>query len=178
MLKIIALALVLTSALSCSQSAGELELGYSQTARFLIPSAASSCLATRSATPELPPEKDIQSKYFYLKSITFKRRDVVKTMVITYLKISVDIPGNPYTCVYGGDNLASLSDSWWRIKEASVAPGSATFATDCSLYCGGVDVNTAGIFSGTIEVYGYQVGDDLEEKPFKVQSTLLVENID
>lgn len=148
---------------SCSGGGESLvEISVTSSVRMTIPAAGYSCLARKTAVDtSTSPSSDVSAAYFTIPKMTFKLADPTRDTYISQIKVTFTPPGGSETsCVFGGDSLAALRLSWWQttLKEAKIAANSAEAdrATDCPMYCGGVNVD-AGSFtsSGTIKVYGY-----------------------
>lgn len=174
---------VISSLLVAGCSGGDesnVEVVISSSPLPLIPATAISCLATKNAAGDTATA-DITANYFKIPKITFNRKNTTKILVVAFLRIKIQIPGSSsqYICEYGGDGLASLSSTWWANagKEASVSVGAASFATDCPLYCGGVEAANPYTATGTVEVFGLERdATSLEETPVKVQTSITVQS--
>lgn len=145
----------------------------------LIPAPAISCLAYKNASSSAPAN-DITASYFRMPVITFNRKNTTDIFVVALVRITINAPGSSISCEVGGDGLAALSSTWWSnsTKEAAVPAGTATFQTDCPLYCGGVPVgNTPFTATGILEVFGLERNvTSLEENPVKIQTSISVQN--
>ncbi|HWU42352.1 MAG TPA: hypothetical protein VN132_02905 [Bdellovibrio sp.] len=154
------LAVSLLGMTACNGGAGPLEAKVATTTVALIPATASSCLAVRQATAGSPPTKDVQSAYFRLSKITFNKTNKDNDLVITSVKVSIDLPPPIGTkeCTIAGDDLAALSSTWWAttLHDAIIPSGTDTITTDCALYCGGISPDTPFFASGIMTILGYE----------------------
>ncbi|MGZ3772467.1 MAG: hypothetical protein ACXVCY_01955 [Pseudobdellovibrionaceae bacterium] len=166
---------------ACSQEDANVSVNVTASALPLIPATAVSCLAQKNAGSSVATG-DIAASYFKLPVITFTRKDTSKILVVSLVSITINTPGSttPISCKFGGDTLAALSSTWWSssTKEASVPAGQATFATDCPLYCGGINTgNTPYTSTGLMEIFGLERNPTtLEEVPVKIQTVISVQN--
>ncbi|MBV2169477.1 MAG: hypothetical protein KUL82_12295 [Bdellovibrio sp.] len=163
----------------CSQEEGNVEVVVSSSAFPLIPATAASCLADKNAGADTPTA-DISPDYFRIPTITFNRKDTSKTLVIAFIRISIQIPGSSQavSCEVGGDGLAALRDSWFSgtTKEALVPAGTASFSTDCALYCGGVKAPSGMTASGSLEVFGLERATNGDETPVKASTVVTIQS--
>lgn len=165
---------------SCASEDQNVEVTISSSSLPLIPATAISCLAVQNAGGDAPTA-DISPSYFKIPTITFSRKDASKILIIAFIRINVPIPGSatPVSCEVGGDALAALKSTWFAssTKEAAIAAGTATDATDCPLYCGGIAATTQFTSSGTMEVFGLERDAvTLEETPVRIQTTVTIQN--
>lgn len=172
--------IVLSAALgSCSQEEGNVEVVISSSAFPLIPATAISCLADKNAGNDIATA-DISPSYFRVPVITFNRKDTTKSLIISFIRITIPVPGSatPINCEVGGDALAALRQTWFDsgTKEALIPAGNATYATDCALYCGGVTMNSGLTASGTMEIFGLERDAAQNETPVKTSTTITVES--
>ncbi|WP_374029738.1 hypothetical protein [Bdellovibrio bacteriovorus] len=163
----------------CSGEEGNVEVSISSSAYPLIPASAVSCLAKENAGNDVPTP-DISPSYFRIPVITFNRQDTTKTLVISFIRISIPIPGSstPLSCEVGGDNLSALRGSWYdsTTREALIPAGTATFQTDCALYCGGIAATTPFTASGTMEIFGLERDAAQNEVPVKTSTVITIQN--
>lgn len=182
--------LILVSAgvvVSCSGEESNVEISLQSSPLPLIPAEAKSCLAIKNQTSDSPAASDISPYYFKVPKITFTRKEVDKALIISLIRIKINIPGSSsgVDCTVGGDNLAALAQYWWDAdasvgkpkQEAFIPPGQATFQTDCALYCGGIAVSNSFVATGTVEIFGLErnVSTD-EEVPVITSSSISVQS--
>ncbi|KHD89950.1 MAG: hypothetical protein OM95_00840 [Bdellovibrio sp. ArHS] len=174
------LILVLTANLmACAQEDGNVDVSITSSTLPLIPATAVSCLAQRNAGSDAATP-DVSASYFKIPVITFTRKDTSKTLIIAFIRVSIQIPGSasPVTCEYGGDQLAALRTEWFNnaTKEAAIPVGEASYATGCAMYCGGINSTNQFVATGTLEVFGLERDDSQNETPVKVQTTITIQS--
>lgn len=168
--------------ISCSQDEGSVTVKVSSSAFPVIPATATSCLAVKKAAgTSFPPLSDVQASYFRVPAITFERKDINKDLVIAQIKITINIPGNsaPYECqpAVAGDNLAALTQAWYDDKEALIPKGgSATYTTECPIYCGGITMGPGLVASGALEVLGFERDTNGDETPVRTSTAITIES--
>ena len=169
--------------ISCSQDEGSVTVKVSGSSFPVIPATATSCLAVKKAAgTSFPPFSDVQASYFRVPRVTFERKDTSKDLIIAQIKITVNIPGNnaPYECqpAVAGDNLAALRQDWYSgNKEAMIPKGSsATYTTECPIYCGGIDMDPGLVASGTLEVLGFERDANGDENPVRTSTAITIES--
>lgn len=172
---------------SCSGGESNVEVSLQTSPLPLIPAEAKSCLAVRNQTSDSPAAADISPFYFKIPRITFTRKEVDKALIISLIRIKINIPGSTsgVDCTVGGDSLAALAKYWWDAKEsdgkpekeAFIPPGQATFQTDCALYCGGIAVTGSFVATGTVEIFGLERNVSSEEEvPVITSSSISVQS--
>ena len=165
--------------LSCSGGgSANLEVKVSTSPLPLIPAAASSCLSRKSGGTDAAPQ-DISASYFRVPTISFNRVDTTKTLIISLIRIRIKGVGVNINCEAGGDNLAALSSAWWATstRDATIPVGTATYSTDCALYCGGVNTERSFTATGTLEIFGLDRDETtLEETPVRVSTQISVQS--
>lgn len=176
-MKVIVLSLLAIMALSsCAKEDSNITVTTISSPRPLIPGNATSCLADKSSDT---PSRDIEPDYFTLPSLTFTRKDTSKNFRVTFIRITIPLGGENYECVFGGDELAALSSSWYnsQTKDAIIpAGGAATFSTDCAIRCGGIKRQQAGFSaSGVLEVMGAEYTDSVNETPVRISTVVSIQ---
>lgn len=167
--------LIVATLAGCAQDSTNVDVVLSSSNRPLISAKATSCLAAKGASTE---SQDIAADYFSIPVLTFNRKDVTKDLIISRVIITITLPSGPYKCDLGGDGLAALSSSWYANpgKETVIPAGTASFKTDCALYCGGIPVDTDFSATGTLEIRGLERNpDSLEETNVKTQTSITVQ---
>ncbi|WP_413569561.1 hypothetical protein ACLWBD_03755 [Bdellovibrio sp. HCB117] len=181
MKKIMYVLLLLMSAnlVACSQEDSNVEVSITSSPLPLIPATAVSCLAQENAGDDVATA-DISASYFKIPTITFNRKDTSKTLIVAFIRVSIQIPGSatPVTCEYGGDQLAALRGNWFDslTKEAAIPVGEASYATTCPMYCGGINATNQFVATGTMEVFGLERDTNQDETPVKVQTSITIQS--
>lgn len=176
-MKVIVLSLLAIMALSsCGKEDSNITVTTVSSPRPLIPGNATSCLADRASDT---PSRDIEPDYFTLPSLTFTRKDTSKNFRVTFIRITIPLGSEVYECVFGGDELAALDDSWYgsNTKDAIIpAGGASTFTTDCAIRCGGIKRQPAGFSaSGVLEVMGAEFTDSINETPVRASTIVTIQ---
>lgn len=178
---------LLTIALSaCSGGDSALTVTTSQQRMLLIPSAAPSCTAIKTAAalvPPGPPSFDIAASWFRIPTLTFTKKNIDKDLYITLVRITVTLPSGTKTWNFGGNDLAALSSdpNWWPAGSktggsSKIAAGTPFLTTDCPVYCGGIDTSKAFTANATMDIFGFEQAGTSEPDPVKTTTTFIVES--
>lgn len=170
---------------SCSGGENNVEVSIQSSPLPLIPAEARSCLAVKTQSGDASAS-DISPYYFKIPKLTFTRKDASKDLIISLIRIKINIPGSAsgVDCSVGGDNLAALADYWWGKdepigkpeKEALIPPGQASFTTSCALYCGGIAVTNSFVATGTLEIFGLERDGNGEEVPVITNTSISIQS--
>lgn len=148
-------------ALTCNPGSDDnvITMSVPKSNRYAIPANGYSCYAMKWAQQSgTVPQEDVAGSYFTIPSISFEQTNPKRDLWISAIKVYYTPPnGSPMTCAFGGDQLAALSDDWWykSNRGALVPAGTSKFQTDCSIMCGGIDVDQPFTATGVVKVYGY-----------------------
>lgn len=166
---------------SCSQEEENVEVVVPGASNYLIPAAVPSCYSTWTAQGTEPPSLDVSASSFEISRVGFVRKEASKTMFISVIKLTVDVPyGDPVVCVFGGDYLAALDKVNWFDKsprEAVIPAGVQKYSTSCPLKCGGFKDDSAFVAPGILEIRGYEIGTDGTRIPFRAETSFTIESI-
>ncbi|WP_413575765.1 hypothetical protein ACLVWU_15480 [Bdellovibrio sp. HCB290] len=154
--------------------ASPVEVSVGKSVRWTVPAQGYSCFSKRMAAQEgKTATPDVEGAYFTVPKMTFQIADSSRHTYINAIKIFYKTPrGGEKSCVFGGDQLAALSDFWWKNenKQALIRANPTSgreLETHCPVSCGGVEFDS-GEFKApaTVRVYGYtqsQTNEDDQE---------------
>jgi hypothetical protein len=121
-------------------------------------------------------KEDVRGPYFALPLFFVNRHDASKDFVITYIRVTANLPGkSDYSCSYTGDYLRALSSEWYE-GGAVIPAGQKSFSTDCPIYCGSVNANSKYTARGTVEVGGYERDSRGNKTSVRMSAPIHIEN--
>lgn len=110
---------------------------------------------------------------FEFRKITLKNHSD-KPLIISFIRIS--FPELGYVCDSARDSLSALFPGIIG-QETVIAPKSSA-ATDCALYCGGIEVGQQSArYEGKMDVYGiYSDRGTTDDIPEKMTTSISIQN--